>query len=201
MVRAATREGGRRTQSRLSASISRRTWARGEGRRGPQAAHPQGPSVEGCDIPRRQKCDTDPQGQEAAAEVRAQDPGLRQEHQGGVPSFTDGCLAMASQDSGTSGSPCPELEPRQKPNFSPAVSTPRGRKGFVLKRVRAWPAGRAFKRSSSDLLAADPRGAGRLLLSRPRPPVFTEPHESELSASGIPSPTRVKDHFQNRLSN
>lgn len=109
--------------------------------------------------------------------------------------------AMASQDSGTSGSACPELEPRQKPNFSPAVSTPRGRKGFVLKRVRAWPAGRAFKRSSSDLLAADPRGAGRLLLSRPRPPVFTEPHESELSASGIPSPTRVKDHFQNRLSN
>lgn len=50
-----------------------------------------------------------------------------------------------------------------------AASIPLGRKDFVLKRVHAWPAGHAFERSSSDLLTADPRGAGRLLLRRPPP--------------------------------
>lgn len=124
MVRTTTREGGRRTQGAGSAPASPR--ARGPGERGAevhrlQAAHPQCPSVEGCDIPRRQKCDTDPQGQEAAAAVRARDPGLRQEHQGGASSFADGCLAgpWRLRTEAPAGSACPELELRQKPNFSP----------------------------------------------------------------------------------
>lgn len=115
--------------------------------------------MEGCDIPRRQKCDTDPQGQEAAAAVRARGPDSGRNTRGhgvsGQRHLQEAHAQSRSRDEG--------LTSHQ------AVSIPLGRKDSVLKRVHAWPAGRAFERSSSDLLAGDPRGAGRLLLSRPPP--------------------------------
>lgn len=125
------------------------------------------PSVKGCDIPRRQTCDTDLQSPEAAAAVRARGPWtlagppgrcvrLRARLSGGPWRFRTEAPAGRAPEPRAGA----ELQGNYADPHSHQVRTP-GEEGLDLETRPLGQAAVLLSAAASAVLAADPRGARR----------------------------------------